>query len=125
MSGEDRRLAGGRRLQRHAEMFELPARTGPGVTQPARARSRHEAQEQSPKLVSGRESAGRLLGSGPRLSSYRAHLNELLTARGAPAGLERRSGESLAPPRTESSRPESRTKGHRPPDRVAGRPPTL
>src|SRR5882724_10547768 len=97
-------MAGGRHLQRHAEMFELSTRTGAGVAQPARSRSRHEAEEQSPKLVSRREPARRLLGSRPRLSPYRAHLDELRTARGAPAGLDRRFGESLASPRTESSR---------------------
>src|SRR5262245_55408520 len=89
-------------------MFELSAGAFAGLAESARARGGHETQEPRAKLVSRREHAGQLLGTGTCLSSHGAHLDELRVARGAPVGACGRLGESLAAPRTKSRRAKGR-----------------
>src|SRR5437867_3371249 len=93
-----------RRLQRHAEMLELPAGIVAGLVQFARAGSSPEAPEQSAKLVSGCKSAGELLGAGAGLSSHCPDLDELRAARSVAPGAGGRAGKPLASASGKSSR---------------------
>src|SRR6266516_4235429 len=92
-------------------MLDLSARTRAGVTRRARDGNCRKTKGESPELVPGRESAGILLGSGSRLSSHRADLDELRVARSVAAGVGGRIGESLSSPRTKSPRAQGRFGG--------------
>src|SRR5689334_18626351 len=94
-------MASRRRVQRHAEMSELPARLGAGLAQSARDGRRDEAENESAELVSRRESAGELLGTGTRLPSHRTDLDELRAARGIAISVGRRIGEAFPPARVQ------------------------
>src|SRR5947207_5468903 len=103
-------------------MLALSAWKCAGVMRRACDGNCRKTKGESPELVPGRESAGLLLGSGSRVSSHRADLDELRAARSLAAGVGGRIGESLAAPRTKSPRAQGRFGGDGPRDCVAGRP---
>src|SRR4051812_43652998 len=94
----------GRRLFRHAKMFERTDGLIARFAEPARDGSCDQAQKESSKLVSRREYARELLGTGTRLSSYRADLDELRAARSVAVGHRRRFDPSLEAARAGVSR---------------------
>src|SRR6185436_20164037 len=106
-------------------MFELP--TGPvtGFTQSARDGSSDEAEEESAELVSRRESARIVLGPGARVSSHRAHFDELCIARSIAAHIAGRIGKSLSAASGKSPRAETRFERARCGPRFAGGSSTL
>src|ERR1017187_10847873 len=95
-------------------MFELSARTRADFIESTRAGSRHQTQNQSSKLVSRRESALVLLGTGTGLPSHRADHDELRFARSLAARAGRRIGKPLEAARTKLSRVEKRSGGYGP-----------
>src|ERR1039458_2506288 len=106
-------------------MFELSAGTLASFIGSARAGSRHQTQNQSSKLVSRRESARVVLGTGTRLSSHRAHYDELRLARSLAARAGRRIGKPLETARTKLSRVEKRPGGDGPRNCFASGPSAL
>src|SRR5262245_11169452 len=87
-------------------MFELSPRVVAGVTQPACDGGSHASQNPSPKRVARREPARVVLGTGTRVPSHRADLDELRVSRSAATRAGGKLGKSLASPRAKSSRAE-------------------
>src|ERR1017187_7381038 len=106
-------------------MFELSARTLAGFIESARNGSRHQTQNQNSKLVSRRESALVVLGTGTGLPSHRAHHDELRFARSLAAPAGRRAGKKRGGGPTKLSRDEKRAGGYGPRNCFASGPSAL
>src|ERR1041385_2315840 len=102
-------------------MSELSARSLARVAESARDGGRDEAEEKSQELVSRREPARVVLGTGARVSSHRTHLDELRAARGAAFGVGGGIGKTFSAPPRESRVVEEGIEGTRREHRVTGR----